>query len=268
MVITATVFALALVAPAALADDAAYKDGVKLYEQVEMDGAIAKFNEALLSSVGLSDPERATLHAWVGVCHGQLGRKDEAMASFRNAVKLDPTVKLPTIAPPDVEAQLEAARTDAKAAAGAAGAGAAGAGAAGPGAAGAGAAGAGAAGAGAVGAGAVGAGATGAGAAGAEGKPDGTVPVDPAGPAPEAPASDGPPMISMVAGGTGAVLLLAGGATFAIGLDTALRQSKEAEFNDEARALVNMGYLEYAVGGALAGLGAVGLGAAVAFALE
>jgi tetratricopeptide (TPR) repeat protein len=205
----------ALLLAAALAEEPTYKDGVRLYEQVDLDGAIARFNEAL-AIPAITDVEKATLHAWIALSHAQLGRKDDATASFRAAVKLDRNVKLPALAPPDVEAQLEAARAELPAPAA---------------------------------------------------TPDPSAPVDPAGPGAVAPSA-GPPLVSMITGGAGIALLLAGGATFAIGLDTAFRQAFEAEFNDDARALVDLAYLEYAVAGGLAGAGAVGLGAAVIFTLE
>lgn len=211
-------FFAALLVAAALADEPAYKEGVLLYEQVDLDGAIARFNQAL-AAPAVIPVEQATLHAWIALSHAQLGRKEEALASFRNAVKLDRNVKLPALAPPDVEAQLEAARAE---------------------------------------------------------LPAETVtapPLDPAGagtppPPSAAPADSGPPLVAIITGGAGVALLLAGGATFAIGLDTAFRQAPQAQFNDEARALVDTAYLEYAVAGGLAGAGALGLGAAVVFAME
>lgn len=208
----------ALLLAAALVDEPSYQEGVRLYEQVDLDGAIARFGEALVAP-GTSDIDKATLHAWIALSHAQLGRKDEAMTSFSTAVKLDRNVKLPARAPPDVEAQLEAARAELP----------------------------------------------------PEVKPaePTIVPVDPAGASPGAVApSEGPPLVAVVTGGTGIALLLAGGATFAVGLDTAFRQAFEAEFNDDARELVNLAYLEYAIAGGLAGAGAVGVGAAVVFAME
>jgi hypothetical protein len=204
----------ALLLAAALADEPAYQEGVRLYEQVDLEGAIARFTAAL-ATPSASDVDKATLHAWIALSHAQLGRKDEAMASFRTAVKLDRHVNLPARAPPDVEAQLEAARAELP----------------------------------------------------AEVAPETIAPVDPAGPG-AAPIEDGPPLVAVITGGAGVALLLAGGATFAIGLDTAFRQAFEAEFNDEARDLVNLAYLEYAVAGGLAGAGAVGLGAAFVFTME
>ena len=206
----------ALLLAAALADEPSYQEGVRLYEQVDLDGAIARFGEALVAP-GTSDVDKATLHAWIALSHAQLGRKDEAMTSFRTAVRLDRNVKVPARAPPDVEAQLEAARAELP----------------------------------------------------PEVKPadHAIAPVDPAGPVAVAP-SEGPPLVAVVTGGTGIALLLAGGATFAVGLDTAFRQAFEAEFNDDARDLVNLAYLEYAIAGGLAGAGAVGVGAAVVFTME
>lgn len=198
-------FFAALLVAAALADEPAYKEGVRLYEQVDLDGAIARFNQAFAAS-SVTPIEQATLHAWIALSHAQLGRKEEALASFRNAVKLDRNVKMPALAPPDVEAQLEAARAE--------------------------------------------------------------LPPEVVTPPPVDPTEDGPPLVAIITGGAGLVLLLAGGATFAVGLDTAFRQAPQAAFNDEARALVDTAYLEYAVAGSLAGAGALGLGAAVVLAME
>ncbi len=210
----------ALLLAAALADEPGYQEGVRLYEQVDLDGAIAKFGAAL-AAPSTSDVDKATLHAWIALSHAQLGRKDDGMTSFRAAVKLDRHVKLPAQAPPDVEAQLEAARAELP----------------------------------------------------PEVKPVDPViapvdPIDPVGPGAVAKTPEGPPLVAVVTGGTGIALLLAGGATFALGLDTAFRQAFEAEFNDDARDLVNLAYLEYAIAGGLAGAGVVGVGAAVVFTLE
>lgn len=232
----ALLLATANVLSGALADEPNYKEGVRLYEQVDLEGAIAKFNAAL-ATPGTSDVEKASLHAWIALSHAQLGRKDDATASFRAAVKLDRNVKLPALAPPDVEKQLEAARAELPPSSSSTST------------------------------------STSSTTTSTTSSTTEATPVDPSTPGAQAPqaaqaAQEGPPLIAVVTGGAGIALLLAGGATFAVGVDTAFRQAFEAEFNDDARALVDLGYLEYAVGGALAGAGLVGLGAAVVFALE
>lgn len=65
-------------------------------------------------------------------------------------------------------------------------------------------------------------------------------------------------VVTMVAGG---VLVLAGGVIVAVGVDTVYRQAFEAEYQAEALALRDLGYAEYAVGGVVAGVGALALAA-------
>lgn len=91
-----------------LGDDPAFQEGVRLYEQVDLEGAIARFQQASATT----DPDRAAAQVWIALCHAQLGRREDATVSFRAAVRLDRQVKLPALAPPDVEAMLEAARAE------------------------------------------------------------------------------------------------------------------------------------------------------------
>ena len=78
--------------------------------------------------------------------------------------------------------------------------------------------------------------------------------------APPAPSREPTPSAAPWAvGGVGVALCVASGAVFAVGLDTTLRQAKAAKFNDDARALLTTGYVEYGVASALAVVGATGV---------
>lgn len=211
-----------------LTEDLSFQEGVRRYEQVDLDGAIPRFQQALAAAS--TDADRAAAHVWIALCHAQLGHKDEATGSFRAAVRLDAQVKLPALAPPDVEAMLEAARAELPRAPAE---------------------------------------------APATPTPEVAAPSPPAfsptststststaaaGPA-EAPAAVAA-SVPMMIGGSGVVVMLAGAATIAVGMDTALRQAPEQEFNDDGRALRDAGYLLYPIGGAIMGVGAAALGVA------
>lgn len=65
------------------------------------------------------------------------------------------------------------------------------------------------------------------------------------------------PALGVTAGGV--ALVLVGGAVVGVGVDTVFRQAFEVEHQSDAVALRDLGYLEYAIGGALAAVGAAGL---------
>lgn len=193
-----------LLASAPGTESPAYLEGVRLYNSVELEAAAGHFDAALKAAT--SEADKAHVHAWIGLIHAQLGDADGARASFRAAVALDPTVRLPAAASPDVEQLLEAVRIEQAAPA--------------P-------------------------------------PPPPTSP--PASPAPETAPASGPPVLGVAVTAAGGVLVVAGAIAFGVGLDTAFRQAPAADYNDEARALVDVAYTEYVVAAGLASVGIVGL---------
>jgi tetratricopeptide (TPR) repeat protein len=98
----------ALIFAAAIDDDPAFQEGVKLYKSVQLEEAVGRFEAALPGAS--SDADKARVYAWLGLVEAQLGKADAAKASFQQAVELDPTVAMPALAPADVQAVLEQAR--------------------------------------------------------------------------------------------------------------------------------------------------------------
>jgi tetratricopeptide (TPR) repeat protein len=105
---------LLLAAPASLDDDADYTKAVELYQEIELERSIERF-ESALAKEGLAPDERARCWAWIGLAHGQLARADDARRAFERAVAEDPEVRLPAAAPPQIEEMLEEARAAEKA---------------------------------------------------------------------------------------------------------------------------------------------------------
>jgi tetratricopeptide (TPR) repeat protein len=98
-----------------------------------------------------------------------------------------------------------------------------------------------------------------------EPEPEDTTP-----PEPEPEPAAMPPWNVMAGGaaaGVGGLTFLVAGVLTGVALDTGYRQAGEAEFNDEANALVDLMYLELGIAGALGAVGAVGVGAGVALFL-
>jgi tetratricopeptide (TPR) repeat protein len=98
---------VALASP--LAEDIAFLEGQRLYNELEPAKAVFRFREAL-EREGRSEFERALVHAWLGLTYAQLGELDEAQASFDAAARLDAAIELPADAPPKVMEMWETAR--------------------------------------------------------------------------------------------------------------------------------------------------------------
>lgn len=103
--------AYAPLAAGSLDDDAAFQAAVSLYHDVELERAADSFT-TLLGSEWPAE-ERARIFAWHGLTLAQLGRAEQAKASFTSAALLDPAVQLPAPAPPKIEQLLEEARAEA-----------------------------------------------------------------------------------------------------------------------------------------------------------
>jgi hypothetical protein len=94
-----------------LDDEPAFKDGRRLYDELEFEQAIFRFEQA--AQVRDRTPsELATLKMWVGLSHGQLGDFTRAGEAFRAAVDLDPDVQLPVAVSPKLDSLLKNARSE------------------------------------------------------------------------------------------------------------------------------------------------------------
>jgi tetratricopeptide (TPR) repeat protein len=93
---------------ASIEETAPYQSGIAQYEQVELEAAIVSFTDAL--PLASTQKERAKVHAWLGLCHAQLGDAASARAQFQAATTLDPDVTLPARAAPEVAWLFEQVR--------------------------------------------------------------------------------------------------------------------------------------------------------------
>lgn len=100
----------AAAAPAATVDNAAFKEGLAAYNDIEYEDAITKFATAA-EDASLSSSDKSRVLVWLGVAHGQLGHFEEAKTAFDAAVALDPDVTIKATLPPKVQEVLEASRT-------------------------------------------------------------------------------------------------------------------------------------------------------------
>ena len=87
---------LAAVAPARGADDPDLTAGAAQVQQGDFKGALATLERAAkrLSGARGREAERAQVHLWLGVAQAQLDADLAARESFRDALRLDPTVSL------------------------------------------------------------------------------------------------------------------------------------------------------------------------------
>lgn len=105
-----------LVAAGALDDNQAYQEGISLYQELEYEQAIFRFEQAALSP-DLTDGEKAMVFGWMAMAYAGIGDAAGAKRSLDLAVAKDPAVTLPGFAPPKVKEWLEEARGKAKTAA-------------------------------------------------------------------------------------------------------------------------------------------------------
>jgi TonB family protein len=87
---------VAAVAPARGADDPDLTAGARQVQQGDFKGALATLDRAAkrLSGARGREAERAQVHLWLGVSQAQLDADLAARESFRDALRLDPTVSL------------------------------------------------------------------------------------------------------------------------------------------------------------------------------
>ncbi len=106
-------FAIALAS--ALADDAAFVEGCRLYEASEYEQATFRFQEAALV-VDRASSERAQVFMWLGLAYAGFGDAESARRSFRDAMRIDDAVAVPIEISPKVEAEVAAVREEVRAA--------------------------------------------------------------------------------------------------------------------------------------------------------
>lgn len=92
-----------------LDDDPAFKDAVTLYDDLELEQAVLRFQELALDADRPGE-ERARILAWLGLSYAQLGRFDDAKRNFELAVRAKADIELPRPAADKVRILLEDAR--------------------------------------------------------------------------------------------------------------------------------------------------------------
>jgi hypothetical protein len=92
----------------ALAVNADFIEGRRLYESFEFEKASFRFRAATRAPLG--DVDRARALVWLGVAQGQAGDAPAARESFAAALALDPASSLPPDAPPTLEPVFSEAR--------------------------------------------------------------------------------------------------------------------------------------------------------------
>jgi tetratricopeptide (TPR) repeat protein len=89
----------------------AFQEGVTLYQELEFEQAIFRFESAALSA-DLTDQERAMVFGWMAMSYAGVGKVDGAKRSLKNALAKDPDVTLPQFAPPKVKEWLAEVRAE------------------------------------------------------------------------------------------------------------------------------------------------------------
>lgn len=105
----------AVVLASALADDAAFVDGRRLYEASEYEQATFRFQEAALVA-DRPPSERAQVFLWLGLAYAGFGDAESARRAFRDAMRLDDAVAAPIEISPKVEAEIAVVRDEVRAA--------------------------------------------------------------------------------------------------------------------------------------------------------
>jgi hypothetical protein len=89
-----TLALLVLIASAPLTEDPDYQTAIRLYENVEFEQALFRFQSAAVKP-DLSEPERAELFLWIGLCYANIGDLASAERQFRDGLQRFPTAPLP-----------------------------------------------------------------------------------------------------------------------------------------------------------------------------
>ncbi|RKH75691.1 tetratricopeptide repeat protein, partial [Corallococcus sp. AB045] len=95
--------------PAGTYFDAAMAEAARLYEDLESERALAAVTRA--RRLARSEEERSAAAIYEGVILADMGRRDEALASFRAGLLLTPEARLPAKVSPKVEGDFELVRS-------------------------------------------------------------------------------------------------------------------------------------------------------------
>jgi hypothetical protein len=88
------VLVIALLVVGAVQADPSFVEGKKLYDQLEYEQAVFRFEE-LATKASLSPSDRAQALLWLGLSYAGAGNFDAAKRAFSDAAKNDATVALP-----------------------------------------------------------------------------------------------------------------------------------------------------------------------------
>jgi hypothetical protein len=91
----------------ALADNASFVEGQKLYEESEYEQSIFRLQAAALDPT-LTPSERAQVFVWLGLAYAGFGDATSARRAFHDGLALDGSLALPVEVSPKVEAEFAA----------------------------------------------------------------------------------------------------------------------------------------------------------------
>ncbi|OGQ20290.1 MAG: hypothetical protein A2138_15420 [Deltaproteobacteria bacterium RBG_16_71_12] len=102
---------LALTFTTALGDDPTFGEGVRLYQELNYEQAIFRFQQVAVRP-SLPPAEKATALLWLGLSYAGAGDLDEAARSFRFALETDRTATLPTETSPSIVKMVDDLRAE------------------------------------------------------------------------------------------------------------------------------------------------------------
>lgn len=109
IVLSAVLLASAADGEVHLDDDPDFKAAVELYQELEFEQAIFRLERTALSP-GHTAADRALILTWLGLCFFQSRQPDRASIQFELALRNDPDVVLPEVAPPSARELFAEAR--------------------------------------------------------------------------------------------------------------------------------------------------------------
>ena len=107
----APLIALALMVTTALGGDPTFDEGVRLYQELNYEQAIFRFQQVAVSPA-LAPADKATALLWLGLSYAGSGDLEEAARSFRFALAADRSATLPTETSPNIVQLLEELRAE------------------------------------------------------------------------------------------------------------------------------------------------------------
>jgi hypothetical protein len=102
-------FCLAISANAA-ASNPYLEQAIGLYGQLFYEKCLQRLEQAAAWKDNSPDETR-DVELYAGLCHGSLGHRDEAIEHFEMALRLKPSIELPMLTPPKIEAMFRAAKS-------------------------------------------------------------------------------------------------------------------------------------------------------------